>query len=337
MSIPETLTRRIRIVLQQSNESEMYREANSGNILSAEAIRDPDSYSPPYVVKVPGRYELVNPQIILLRRLYASCSIEEQRVFSSALQLEINQRNARIVAHLLVELKEFLTLRYWERFDTVARAFWLGVADKLAVEHWAFTGDNIDSVRVGVARIGSLCDSAIGQPDDAERWESAKLMRKALRVVSEIIDLVDYARLEAELTAESNPAVDSDRRVLLTRLQELGFSESLSLALHEIERRGGAAASSFDFKSVMELLRTFYEEFVEEAARRIEPLIGRPARSPGKRVSATLAVSRTICTAQASLGLMRSSFCKSCTTTCRIKRAISSGALQSNSGLARSL
>lgn len=38
MSIPEAVTRRIRIVLQQSDESEMYREVNSENIVSAEQL-----------------------------------------------------------------------------------------------------------------------------------------------------------------------------------------------------------------------------------------------------------------------------------------------------------
>jgi hypothetical protein len=55
----------------------------------------------------------------------------------------------------------------------------------------------------------------------------------------------------------------------LSRLETLGFEKRLSEALNEIDRRLVGAATAFDFKTAMELLRMFFEEFLKEAARKV--------------------------------------------------------------------
>ena len=88
---------------------------------------------------------------------------------------------------------------------------------------------------------------------------------------------VRYIRLKNELRALPNPAIDADRQMLRSRIEALGFSKKLSDALNETERRGATAATGLDFKTAMDLLRTFFEEFVEEASQKIAPKTGKPA------------------------------------------------------------
>jgi len=64
----------------------------------------------------------------------------------------------------------------------------------------------------------------------------------------------------------------------------MGFSAKLSQASDEIEARAVLAATEIDVKAVMDLVRTFLEEVVEEASRKIEPKVGRAAPA-GPRIS----------------------------------------------------
>ncbi|PYR55918.1 MAG: hypothetical protein DMF85_18135, partial [Acidobacteria bacterium] len=64
-------------------------------------------------------------------------------------------------------------------------------------------------------------------------------------------------------------ALRSRRRVLLSRLEGLGFSPRLTEALHEVDKRESGAGSELDFKAAMYLLRSFLEAFVHEAAVRV--------------------------------------------------------------------
>jgi hypothetical protein len=102
--------------------------------------------------------------------------------------------------------------------------------------------------------------------------------------VESVVARVRYLRLAATIRANQNPAIDADRQVLLSRLQSMGFSDGLSGASNRIEQKAVTAASSADVKAVIDLLRTFYEEFIEEACGKVADKGGKPVPS-GTRVS----------------------------------------------------
>jgi hypothetical protein len=85
-----------------------------------------------------------------------------------------------------------------------------------------------------------------------------------------------------EIRGEQNPVIDSDRQILLSRIQRMGFSDALSNVSNEIEKKAAAASTELEVKSVMDLLRTFFEEFVEEACRKVEGKVGKNAPSGPK-------------------------------------------------------
>jgi len=98
-----------------------------------------------------------------------------------------------------------------------------------------------------------------------------------------VISRIRYLRLAKEIREQRNPAIDIDRRELLSRLQLLGFSAQLSQASDGIEAGAALAATNIDVKTTMDLVRTFLEEVVEEACRKIEAKVGKAAPA-GPRV-----------------------------------------------------
>jgi len=104
----------------------------------------------------------------------------------------------------------------------------------------------------------------------AARVRPVTLSDPIVNEATAVISRIRYLRLAKEIREQRNPAIDADRRELLSRLQLMGFSEKLSQASDEIEARAALAATDIDVKAVMDLVRTFLEEVVEEASRKIE-------------------------------------------------------------------
>ena len=94
-----------------------------------------------------------------------------------------------------------------------------------------------------------------------------------------VVERIRYLRLAKTIREGRNPAVDADRQVLLSRLQAMGFSDSLSITSDEIEQRAATAATPTDVKTVMDLLRSFYEGFVKEACGKVEAKAGKSVSS----------------------------------------------------------
>jgi hypothetical protein len=214
---------------------------------------------------------MVSEPVILLKKLYASCRRDEQRQFCSALLGKLSAKNGVIVAHALVELSDTASLRYWELINEASIRLWSGIADKLAIEHWTFSDKAIEDVAAGRHRLEIHSGAAV-QRNAGQANEQFRLGRSMHAVVSdlrEIIDRVQYLRVAAQLKNFGNPAIDADRQILLSRLEGLGFGSRLTQALHEVEKREAGAATELDFKAAMDLLRSFLEVFVREAAVRV--------------------------------------------------------------------
>lgn len=253
---------KIRLILGQSEPNNMYRAVGATQSISGAAIRIKRG-----VLENPS-FELVNPQVELLKRLYASSEPEDRKHFVSLMLLQLSRTTAPIIANAIVELRSTSALREYQALGEAAAALWLGVADKLAIEHWTFTDDDLSNLTAGIRRVLPNAQNTVRENVHSlnSDFVNARAVANAMQTLSEVIDRVRYLRLAQELMQLKNPVIDVDRVVLLGRIVDLGFSEALAKSLDEIERRTTVASSGFDFKSAMDLLRTFFEEFVEEAA-----------------------------------------------------------------------
>jgi hypothetical protein len=110
----------------------------------------------------------------------------------------------------------------------------------------------------------------------------------------------------------------------------MGFSDTLSNASDEIERRAAIAATETDVKSVMDLLRTFYEEFIEEGSHKVEGKVGTAAPS-GPSVSHFGPYLKYLRDFEF-LGRRSTNYWESCTASFPIKGPIDSAARRNSLG-----
>jgi hypothetical protein len=92
---------------------------------------------------------------------------------------------------------------------------------------------------------------------------------KQFDVIRQGIQRARYAHVRRDLFEGINPEINTDKEALLSRMITLGFRGSIAAALEEVEKKLGNAASVFDFKGVMDLVRTIYEEVFEDAANSV--------------------------------------------------------------------
>ena len=92
--------------------------------------------------------------------------------------------------------------------------------------------------------------------------------------VGENITRIRYERLRGNLLQGVNPEINTDREVLISRMEQLGFRAEIVEALHNLDLKIMAAGTRFDFKGCMDAIRTIYEEIVEDAATKAAAKIG---------------------------------------------------------------
>jgi hypothetical protein len=267
ISVPAEIWQKVQLILSQSDNQKMYRDAQ-GFKSAMEARRH--SFN---VLERP-QYDFVNPQVELLTRLHATVRADLQESVMLSVIACAAESNAQVVAHTLVELREVKRLRTWERYDDTTVILLRSLTDKLVIEHWKFSDEDFESIGMLTSRVYASAKQRVNgeQPVSQQDWQLAKDASEVIvPSFGRVLTRVRYLRLADELLNLQNPAVDVDRRELLSRLDALRFTPSLTEALRELERKTIGAATKFDYKSAMELLRTFFEEFLEEASKKVAP------------------------------------------------------------------
>jgi hypothetical protein len=180
---------------------------------------------PPDFVENPGLNERVNTQVDLLKKLYSTFPPDVQEQFPKVLIARLNSRTASVIAHTLVELHYVNSLREWSKIDDVGLAFWRAITEKLRYEHWVFSPDDFQHVLKG---LGSIYRTAVAGMSSAGRDTLKKEYQEGSRAkytldneIRPVTQRVEYVRLKAELLNLQNPALDTDRRELLSRLEVL--------------------------------------------------------------------------------------------------------------------
>ena len=216
----------------------------------------------------------------------------------------LNLTNARVVARTLAATGHLEALNEVTSPDSVTEELWRGLVHVLRFESPLFgEGDllTIETAATGLsARATAELYARIKQATaDNTRMPSYRIdyggddvsprpprlvvpLDEIVQEVRSVISRIRYLRLAKTIRERQNPTVDADRQVLLSRLQAMGFSDELSDASSEIEQRAATATTETDVKTVMDLLRSFFEEFTEEACRKVEARLGKPVPSGPK-------------------------------------------------------
>jgi hypothetical protein len=108
-------------------------------------------------------------------------------------------------------------------------------------------------------------------PPPPEEVEASQLL-PMLAVVAVALERIQYLRLKKELTEGSNPEINTDREVLISRMEQLGFRREIVDALRDLEPKLMAAATPLELKGCIDVIRTVFEEIVEDAAKKAAAL-----------------------------------------------------------------
>jgi hypothetical protein len=286
-SIPPDILTKVELILVHSDPERMYLFPDQQTIGSGQTV----SFKSGRNVVEDRRYKLVNPQVDLLRKLYAATPPDQQSFVIDAIAKAADEKSAAVAAHALVELRAVERLKHWGRFGEVTVNVLEAIGEKLVAEHWKFTEDDIASIASLYGTVEGKADAVMQQQKEpgqawrpAGEWLWAKRANQVvLPTLGRILNSVQYVRLKNQLNELKNPAIDTDRQELLSRLERIGFDPKLPQALNQIERMGISATTAFDFKSAMDMLRTFFEEFVENAAKLVEKKTNVPVPNDPKQ------------------------------------------------------
>lgn len=95
-----------------------------------------------------------------------------------------------------------------------------------------------------------------------------------LTEVDDTIQRIRYERLRGQLLLGVNPELNTDREELVSRMEGLGFRRDIADALQQLEPKLLAAGTPLDFKGCMDIIRTIFEEIVEDAGKKAAAFTG---------------------------------------------------------------
>jgi len=230
---------------------------------------------------------MVNEQVMLLKLLYASADAESKVTFPVMLAVALNETTAAIIAHALVELGLVATIcdipapykdGHLLRWASGV-ALWHAVRLKLALEPELFTDADIRQLELATDGLLTtipikklptgyqyFAGGTIPEPDPALFVE--------LHAFKETVARLRYLRLRDQLLAGENPEVNTDREVLVSRMEALGFPGEVVAVLREVERKLNAAGAPIVFKECLDLLRSVFEHIVVQSAIAVAAMKG---------------------------------------------------------------
>jgi hypothetical protein len=93
---------------------------------------------------------------------------------------------------------------------------------------------------------------------------------------------IRYLRLKRQILEAANPEINTDRQQLISRMEAMGFRPEIVEALSKVERLITSAGTPLDFKTCMDLLRTIYEEIIEDTGKAAAAVTQRSLPPPGR-------------------------------------------------------
>ena len=250
----EELKRRISYILSQVGQDEViYRFPSVDPLRSASAD----------FVAAPGEAEIANEKLLLLRRLYGQCAPELRTQFVSFLLGNLKPGNAYFICHAVLAIGNLSNLKQdlLCSIIEIAEGLWASLAHKLQMEsHWFSEADLnlLEEVHRAAHERFSIVPLKSESPIN---WHLLRVKRQ--------VERVRYLRLAKELSEGQNPEINTDKQELVSRLEALGFRKEIVEALAEFDKQFYSAGKPLDFKGCMDLLRTIYEEIIEDSAKTI--------------------------------------------------------------------
>ena len=270
-----SLKEQVELIMAQAADTRLYQHKLGGSwaALAHFAANDRFALRPDTV--------RLNDQAQLLAQLYAATSPSKRSTFVPALLGAMTSANAGLAARTLLATDNADPFASMERLDDVGAAFWGGTALTMRYEPHLVDPKAEAKIRATAAKLqtrAQIADGArkqgLSSPSAYTGVVVASGARQALEHVLGLSGRIRYEWVARTIREGPNPAVEADRQVLKSRLAQIGLSAGLLRASDEVAHRALTAVTETDVKTVMDLVRAFLEEFVEEAAHKIQPMVG---------------------------------------------------------------
>lgn len=186
--------------------------------------------------------------------------------------------NGWIIFHVVFILYGFEPLKpFLEKPPFAAITAWTVLNQRLTIDSGAFSDEDIgslSSISADVVEKDKQQQDSKHSPTSARESAMDQLLRRAsipyvADLVSKKIAVVRYLRLKHELFEGTNPEINSDKQVLLSRMTHLKFRPEIVSAFEALDLKIFQAGKPIEFKTCIDLVRTIYEEIVEDSARAV--------------------------------------------------------------------
>ena len=210
----------------------------------------------------PGEIAVINEPLLLLRTLFGQCDPELKAEFIPLLLGSLRPINIRVIGHAVLDVGTLDDLKsLLSRAGLFAVGVWRMFDEKLAMESFRFSETELAAIEALVAERETKYSKDGPVPRGSLAWWVDRVSKRVKRV--------QYLRLRQELSEGQNPEINIDRQALISRLEGLGFRKEIVAALNEVDKKIYEAGKPLDFKGCMDLLRSIYEELIEDSAKNV--------------------------------------------------------------------
>jgi len=222
-----------------------------------------------------GRRQSDSEHLRMLKVLYAQTSPKLQRGFSKHVLKYLTERNAKHVCHAILDFEDVKYLKHILETATTSTSIVAevlnAVEERLRTEPFKFNETDLDDLEGTLRYVGTVkYKHGYNMRGEALLYADAlNILYRISRDIKHGIQRARYVHVKKELLEGPNPEINTDKEALVSRMVALGFRGSIADALEEVEKKLANAISPFDFKGVMDLVRTIYEEAFEDAANSV--------------------------------------------------------------------
>jgi hypothetical protein len=239
------------------------------------AILSQASGQPIYSYRSGGAH-VDNEQLLVLRILYAQCPSELRKDFVPLLLSQVTSENAAHVCHCVLDvgtspMQLNVVLLNQNTRTPIIQQMLRALSERLETEPYKFSVKHLDVLEHILRHVVGLTyrPAAKRLAEALEHHEVLERIKGDCEQVQRGINAARYVHIKKELLEGANPEINTDKEALVLRMETLGFRHRIATALEEADKKLSAAATSLDYKGVMDLVRTAYEETFEDAANSV--------------------------------------------------------------------
>lgn len=240
---------------------------------------------PGEVVEKLDGLEFIHVHVNSLQRYYMQLSPKDKELFIGLLASKLSFRTGTTVA-----ITAFNTLIHIGKFDKAFATLLAGyndykisylyvpifadLADTLKYEWNIFTRDHIDSLYRWVTQV---LDGKNKHGKMLANNKSTYLMRGIEPVMGSLyrrLNIIKTLDIKKRIFIGTNEEITNDSKVLKLEFNKYNFPDDLSEAIEKVEIKLIAGKDHFDFKSCMDLLRSFSERLYRHIAIHLDELEG---------------------------------------------------------------